>query len=239
MRLGVVIPSKGRWMHVDKHPLARHALWIVPGNEVEHYRAMGVEACCEPPGTRSIPTLRQKIVERYLPDFDVLVQIDDDLHSVWNVMHEKSRKVEDPQEILEVLAQTGQMALDMELPVFGYNQTSHPMYADTQHPFRLRTWVYGTLGITRYAAGMRFDRVTYQSEDADFCLQSLERSRLCMKDLRWAFVLTSYPGGNDERETKLREWESAQELLKLWGPKVVRKNPRYPKRGMVFRLWMG
>lgn len=157
-------------------------------------------------------------VLRQLPH-RVVVFIDDDIARIaW--VHSTHYVYLDPQQVQLMIMNLVINADDLGAHVFGISENDIRK-TSCLVPFRLRAVVGGLIGVI--GRGSSFDERNRLKVDYDFCLQSMVKHRLLLKDHRYFLAQdrNTLPGGNMEFRSKDAEKAEIDNLVSWWGPDVV------------------
>lgn len=193
----LVIPSRRRETLVRSHPLLPYSTLLVARDEVSAYRSV----CADDTrivghnanGIAEIQSLM--IQEAFKRNVQFMVRIDDDAICLEYMMTRNKTTINDPLQWIAVYLSTATMAIDAEIPVFGYNRSPKPQARNAQHPFLLRDWIVGTtIGVTQsidIVPGLK------TCEDIAISLASIEKSGMILVDQRWYVVTKTLGMGFD------------------------------------------
>lgn len=146
---------------------------------------------------------------------ETIIMLDDDITCFYCLTGAKSKRITEPDVILEILVNTAIMAKDIKTNCFGFSQTDIRKYKATD-PFNLCTWVGGVIGVI--GKNQRFRNDKYKV-DIDFCLQSLLNKRIVFQNcMYWAAQMRDNNiGGNSEFRTSEEYNKSLDSLKEKWG----------------------
>lgn len=146
---------------------------------------------------------------------ETIVMIDDDIVGFRCLTGEKSRKINDPLEFMQVIINTAVMAKDAGTSVFGFSQTDIRKYYATE-PFILNTWLGGIIGVIGRKYRFRKDKFKV---DIDFCLKVLMGDRIVWQDKRYTAdqMRDNNAGGNAKFRTEDEYIKSVNSLKEKWG----------------------
>lgn len=141
--------------------------------------------------------------------------IDDDISIMYCITDLKARRIDDPDEFLQILINTAVMAKDAGTHCFGYSQTDSRKYLCTD-PFVLCSWVGCIIGVIGKDTLFRDDKFKV---DIDFCLKKLLVDRIIWIDNRYYCIQNrdNNKGGNSMFRTAEEYEKSLESLLKKWG----------------------
>jgi hypothetical protein len=216
----VVIPSKDRVEDCRTAlTLFPNALVVVREDQVQQYRALGVELLAHPMNVGGIGPLKNWILDN-VPD-ETLFLVDDDVYNVRSPIGHptKSHSIRDPQMIMEFLGNAELIARGLGTPVFGFDQTGGDVRKfRPQDPLGFSGWVGAAMGII--GRGLRFDDNLRIRADIDFCLQCQRKYRTIVCDRRFSFIHRprfTYRGGNAATRSQERNDKELAYLRAKWG----------------------
>lgn len=146
---------------------------------------------------------------------NILIMLDDDIKFCYCLSHERTQRITDKEEVVQILINTAVMAQDVGTNVFGFSQTDIRKFNGT-NPFNLCTWVGGVIGVI----GRKFEfRDDFFKVDIDYCLQNLLVDRVIWQDTRYLFSQDrdNNAGGNSMFRTEEKYQKSLQSLQEKWG----------------------
>ena len=155
---------------------------------------------------------------------NIIIMIDDDINSCYCLTGKFSRRIDDKDELLQVLINTAVMANDLGLHCFGFSQTDIRKFNATE-PFRLNSWVGCVIGVIGKDIDFRDDKFKV---DIDFCLKCLLVDRIVWLDNRYYFNQNrdNNAGGNSIWRTQEAYEKSTNDLCEKWG-KFLKKSDKY------------
>lgn len=163
---------------------------------------------------------------------DCLVEVDDDLRCVYSLTG-KRRKITDPESIGEIIANSAQIAADLNIGVFCWNRTQNTVISDPVfQPVRFVMPVSCSFGLRGRARERQFDPELPGRADFDFTLRTLLKDRILYADARFYFDhgrILSGLGGNVGLLSEEAYAASTQKLQQRWGRYVSFKKPGYQK----------
>lgn len=186
---------------------------LVPESEREAYsKVIANPLLTVPDEVRGLGQLRNWILDNFKEE--TIVMVDDDISIVYNLSGEKARRIDDPEELVQIIINDAVMAKDTGCKCFGYSQTDIRKYKGHE-PFSFSKWVGCVIGVIGRKYRFRNDKFKV---DIDFCLQNLLVDRILFVDNRYYFAQKrdTNKGGNSEFRTKEGYDESKQSLIKKW-----------------------
>ena len=141
--------------------------------------------------------------------------VDDDIKHFYCLTGIRTRQVNDPDEVVQVIINAAVMAKDAGAHCFGFSQTDIRKYNGTE-PFRFNSWVGCLVGVIGRDYRFRDDKFKV---DIDFCLQNLLVDRIVWIDNRYwtSQSRDNNLGGNAKYRTKDEFDKSLKSLLDKWG----------------------
>jgi len=241
MKFTLFIPSLGRPNVLAVNPLLEHAIVLLAEEQLPEY-----EAAFHVVGRRpkdivlgngfGVAKARNRIMEQWA-DEDFIAMVDDDTFGIMRLMRYVPDKVTDPEHMLDVLANTGRLALDCGSTVFGYALTPRPMERQAYKPFSFRGRLdEAACGITDRT--FRFDESLKVSTDIDATFESIRRSRLCLVDNRYSWLHERWSRGGLSADRTAEVTRGAIRYLQAkWGKGMVELKPgKGSKSGMSLRV---
>lgn len=237
----IVIPSRQRSQYIMSHPLIGVATVLVAESEAATYRKLNIKVE-EHPNLPNIGKIRQWALElARRGGYRYLFMSDDDIRACVYTFSRATRKVEDVDEMLEIIDHVALAAEDAGSMTFGFNGSTNPLYRFVEQPVILRgTYPGFHLGVTRLGLDtIRFDEVV-NIEDYDACLQSIQYTGLSWRDQRWCWVHPAdLPGGNTDMDSYEQILGYIETFRNRWGPAIVRPGPDRPNGAPGFKLNLG
>lgn len=230
MKMTVFIPSLGWPVECATNPLLPYSTVVLAGEEVEKY-----EAEFEKRGVRpqriitgngfGLPHARNLCLQHW-DDEDVQVQVDDDTTAARRMMRFGPEYITDGAHLMDILASTARLALDMRSTIFGYLTNPVPMQRNAYKPFDLRgrvdSSIHGCIDPT-----FSWDEHLIVSSDIDATLESIRRSRLALVDNRYGWLHERWTRGG---LAKFRSSDTAEKSLRYleqkWGRGVIVRTGR-------------
>lgn len=219
----IVIPSRKRAQS------CAHALRLFPSAtvcvdeaEAADYApicaATNVELLLHPSSVAGIGPLRQWILDNV--EDETVFMVDDDVSHLGVVAGRATRhaRIQDPDAVLQIVANAEACARGLGTPVFGFSQNGADVRKfRPQDPFVLATWVGGAIGII--GRDLRYDTELRLRADIDFCLQALLKYRCIFMDNRCAFIHQRFnnTGGNAHQRSQERNAYELAYLKRKWG----------------------
>jgi len=160
---------------------------------------------------------------------DYILMMDDDVDSLGYFENgEKKKFTKD--EIDEFIVNGFNMAIGLNVKLWGINMTADRMAYREYSPISFQTPILGTFsGIIK--TNLRYDEELYLKEDYDFFLQHLQRDHKILRFNKYHYntIHLTIPGGCANYRTMQEEKRQAEILKKRWGDKVVKiKNTTNP-----------
>ena len=170
--------------------------------------------------------LNQAVQER------CLVEIDDDLRCVYALVG-KRRKITDPDTIRDIIANSVQVASDLDIGVFCWNRTQNTAISDPIfQPIRFVMPVSSSFGLRGRARERKFDSGFPGRADFDFTLTTLLEDRILYADCRFYFDhgrIFSGLGGNVGLISSEEFQAGTERLHQKWGRYLSTKKPSWQK----------
>ncbi|MBU1974624.1 MAG: hypothetical protein KKH52_04490 [Nanoarchaeota archaeon] len=180
----IVILSRSRSKWISAHKIFPEATLVVPDNEVDFYKHLGLEIIPINPEIRGLGEIRNWIIKKF-PE-EVIVMVDDDVTALWYMHVAYGVNIKDPDYIQQVIENLIVMSLDLGVKCFGFNQAFDVRKYRPFEPFRLKGWVGGVIGVI--GKDQLFTTVNKCKVDIDFCLEQLKTNRIILVDNRYSFI---------------------------------------------------
>ena len=213
--LKIVIISRGRYDVITTTKLLPKEIEVVvPVSEEQKYREKIENPLVLIPDDQiGLGMVRNWCLDNFSEE--TLIMVDDDLDCLYDLTGEKTRRIEDSEEIMQVLINTAVMAKDSGAKFFCFSQTDIRKYNATE-PFYLSRWIGGVVGVIGRQLRFRDDKFKV---DIDFTLKNLLVNRIVWQDARYTFVQkrNGNKGGNSIFRTEREYKESVKSLQETWG----------------------
>ena len=219
MKIKKLIMSRGRPQNIpaliENFPFA--TLCIAKG-ESEDYREWPGEVLYHPDDVVGLSVTRQWILEYFREKNCGVFYLDDDIKGVYSVVSPSGRKIDNPNDIDQLIDNAAQCSCDAGIPLFGFSISAQPHYFKSSKPFYLSTWLAGAFGVHAFG-DLNFDTNLKTREDVDIAMQCLRKYRIVWKDARFSFqfALNFNDGGAQALRTKDLDMQSVGRLKKKWG----------------------
>ena len=214
----VVILSRGRYNTITTHKLLPSYIEVVvPDDEIDLYKEVLENPLIPiPHELEGLGAVRNWCLKNF--EEETIIMIDDDIVNCYYLADLKARRIDDGQELLQILINTAVMAKDMGVHCFGYSQTDIRKFNGTE-PFKLNSWVGCVVGVIGRKYEFRNDKFKV---DIDFCLQNLLVDRRLFIDNRYYFIQKRdcNVGGNSKYRTQEAFNKSVESLKEKWGDYV-------------------
>jgi len=183
LKLRQVILSRGRSQRVKTHALVPGATLVVPTNEVEAYRHLGMETVAIPPERIGISAVRNWIIQHF-PE-EVIVMYDDDVTGLRTLAGLRNRLLK-PDEVEAVVENTAYCAAGAGARLFGWNQRPDPRCLQRNDPVSVVHWCGGVVGVI--GKDIRWDELLRFKCDIDCGLTELLLNRILWHESRFCFL---------------------------------------------------
>jgi hypothetical protein len=205
--------SRGRSDRVTTHKLVPQATLVVPENEVEAYRPLGLEIVPIPPDSIGVSAVRNWIVRRF--DEEAVVMYDDDVTACRALAGLTNRYIS-PEEVTAMVENTAYCCAGAGARLFGWNQRPDPRVIARNDPFSVFNWVGGVVGVV--GKEVRWDELLKFKCDIDCCLTELMNNRIIWHEKRFCFVQKRDKnlGGNSLFRSPERIAAEKRYLQKKW-----------------------
>lgn len=213
----VVVFSRGRADTIQTHYLMPYAVVAVPESEAEAYRKRVTEneIITYPDSVVGVGRTRNWLIDNI--DADIQVQVDDDIQYLTLLTGYSPVSIKDPQYILDVFENSANMALDLGVSMFIYNQIPDVRKYRHFEPFKLVGWGGCAIGVI--GKDFKFTEETVSKVDVDFALQHLAKERVLWCDFRYSFaqIREKNKGGSSLFRTKDTIKRDCDYLKNKWG----------------------
>lgn len=223
----ILILSRSRFTSIKKNTLKLFPDWVevvVPMSQREDYESeIDNPLITTPDNIIGLGMLRNWVLDNFKEK--TIIMVDDDILSLYSLTGQNARRIEDSEEVIQILINTAVMANDLGISCFGFSQKDIRMYHGTS-PFLLNGWVGCVIGVIGRKYRFREDKFKV---DIDFCLQNLLVDRIVWTDDRYMFAQErdNNTGGNSEFRTQENLETSMESLVAKWSPYVVVNKTRH------------
>ena len=179
----LIVISRSRFDTIQKDTLSLLPDWVevlVPVSEKEEYsKRISNPVITVPDQICGLGQLRNWVLDNFAEE--TVVMIDDDINTVYCLTGEKSQRIEDKDQLVQIIINDAVMAKDMGCKCFGFTQSDIRKYKNTE-PFSMCGWVGCVIGVIGRKYRFRNDKYKV---DIDFCLQNLLADRIIFIDNRY------------------------------------------------------
>lgn len=243
----IIIPSKGRANKVGGYTLKLFPSATLFVDEIEkdeyekHCPNTKIRTHSHDLAGSGMGEIRRAMI--LSSEAEVVVMLDDDLHSVWYIgVTGKRRKIQNIDELLAIIENTIQMAFDLNLSMFSWVvQGRGSLYYEKFEPFRLDKYSHSHWGVI--GKEILPDPKCKTIEDYDMFLKNLLRKRIVFQDTRYQFdpatVCGKGRGGCQSLRTKELEIEMTKYMESKWGKyfkRKITKNRNEQKRELIIKV---
>lgn len=224
MKISVAAPSYKRPNAVDTLTYLPSTKIYVDEKEADEYRKNYPKAnivAVESKYQGNVCRIRNKILEDHKNE--IVCIIDDDLRSIAYFEKDVDHKIPDEYSFLAFLYKYTQMALDMDIRLWGINVNFDKQCYREYTPFSFTSYI-GSPFMVHIRPELRFDERLSLKEDYDFTLQNLNKYRRTLRVNKYHYVVkqVDQPGGCAAYRNMDREKEQLLLLQKKWGSDIVR-----------------
>lgn len=224
----VVILSRGRANSISTTKLLPSYIEvIVPKSQKADYELkIANPLITTPDDIIGLGSLRNWVLDNF-KEYSVIM-CDDDINYFYNLSGEKTKRVTDPEEVLQILINTCVMARDAGAKFFGYSQTDIRKYKGYD-PFSMCSWIGTIVGINGRKYRFRKDRYKV---DIDYSLQNLLVERIIWMDNRYyaSNNKDNNTGGNAQFRNEEDYNRSIETLKEKWGDCIKVRDYKSQKR---------
>lgn len=212
-----MILSRGRSGSIAENTCRVLPEWVevlVPESEADLYRKQIPNPLLTVPDSiEGLGRLRSWVLDNFTEE--TVVMVDDDISHFYRLTGALTERIEDPDEVAQVIINAAVMCKDAGCSVFGFSQTDIRKYNATA-PFNLTGWVGCIVGVVGRKYRFRDDKFKV---DIDFCLQCMLVDRILWIDNRYyaAQRRDNNLGGNARWRTQEDFQKSIDSLVSKWG----------------------
>lgn len=203
---------------------------LVPESEEQDYKSkVRNPVTTVPDDVCGLGELRNWVLDNF--DDETVVMVDDDIAYMYRFTGERTERVSDPEEVIEIICNTAIMARDAGAWWFGFSQTDIRKYKGYD-PFSMCKWIGCVVGVNGRNLRFRSDKFKV---DIDYTLQNMLVNRVVWVDNRYYFSQSrdNNSGGNATFRTKELYENSIETLKRKWGACITVKNRKtQPRIGM-------
>lgn len=217
----LLILSRGRSASIADKTCRILPEWVevlVPESELEDYRQRVPNPLLTvPDSVEGLGRLRNWVLDNFTEE--TVIMVDDDVNHFYRLTGPLTERVEDPEEVVQVIVNTAVMAMDAGVHCFGYAQTDIRKYNATM-PFSLTGWVGCLIGVVGRKFRFRDDKFKV---DIDYCLQCMLVDRIIWIDGRYWLSQSrdNNLGGNAKFRTQEEFERSLDSLVSKWGDALL------------------
>ena len=212
----VIIPSRKRVNILKRDALAifPYATVVVAESEKNDY-SFCTDLVTHPDDVSGIAPIRQWCLDKF--DDELILFVDDDVQMVVSLVGYRPTRYSDPGDIAKIVSNAANVCRDLNLAIFGFNQSWDIRKFNPLKPIKLNSWVGGVIGFC--GRGVRYDTRLKMRADVDVCMQSLLKQRIVYTEDRFSFIQTRFAlaGGNAVNRSESREKEELGKLMSKWG----------------------
>lgn len=211
----IVILSRGRWDTITTHKLIPDATLIITDQEEQKYSHIDIQKKIIPAKIKGISAVRNWVLENMKEK--IIVMFDDDIDKMYILTGTYCDTTKKPEYIKDVIENTAQMAEDLEVGCFGWNQSWDTRKYDPFKPFKFNKWIGTAIGVI--GKEIKWDNALMFKCDIDFCLQQMWKKRILWNDTRYAFSCKrdKNKGGNSLFRTHEKIQSEIEYLKNKWG----------------------
>lgn len=224
----VLILSRGRANSITTTKLLPE--WVevlVPESQADDYRAkVKNPVITTPDDVIGLGALRNWVLDNFKEH--TVIMCDDDINYFYRLTGEKTQRVSDPEEVMQILINTCVMARDAGAKMFGFSQTDIRKYKGYE-PFALCCWIGTIVGVNGRKYRFRNDKYKV---DIDYTLQNLLVERIIWMDSRYyaSNNKDNNMGGNAQFRNEDEYNRSIETLKDKWGDCIKVRNYQSQKR---------
>jgi hypothetical protein len=231
VRLRVISPSLNRADIVTTHKVVPWVEYAVGPEDTDAYTERDLPVWALPDGVKSIPVVRNYIMDHCGADW--VLMVDDDLTGIGGFAEGKAFKLS-MAECERIIYEGFQCAEQAGARLWGINMVSAPMAYREYTPFCFKAPVLGPFcGHILADNPIRYDSRLTLKEDWDFFIASMERHRRVVR-MNWLHYVCDHlkaPGGCTMSRTMAHEMEQLDLLRRKWGSEIVQRDFAHSGKG--------
>lgn len=233
MIIKYLVPSYKRAKTITTLDYLGKAVAVVSEDEIAEYRRYHPQyaedrfiVCPREFQGKGKPKILNWILDNCWNDCDVIIELDDDIHSyMTNVKNGKSRPLTEA-EVYEIFENNSNLAREWGCGIWGLNINSDPLSYDEFCPFRLHAYIDGGTVAHVVKNELRYDEELSVKEDVDYFLQNLKKYHKALRVEKYWIKKESFTneGGANAIRTSDLEKEQFKRMQEKWGSKIIRPN---------------
>lgn len=244
MRIKYVIPSYKRAKTITTMDYLKKAVVVVAEREYEEYKNIHpwwgegrIIACPDEYQGYGKPKVLNWILDNLFDDCDVLVELDDDIHSYMAHVRNGKDRVLYEDEVYEIFENNSRLAQEWGCGIWGLSLNSDPISYREFQPFSLHAYIDGgTVGHV-VKNELRYDEELSVKEDVDYFLQNLKKYHKALRVEKYYINKESFTneGGANAICNSQLEKEQFTRMQQKWGSKIIRPNKPTAKKESKIR----
>lgn len=244
MKIKYIVPSYKRAKSICTLDYITKASVVIAENEYEEYRKYHPDysedrfiVCPNEFQGHGKPKVLNWILDNLFDDCDVLIELDDDIHSyVAHMKNEKDRPLTED-EVYEIFENNSRIAQEWGCGIWGLSPNSDPMVYDEFKPFRLHAYIDGGTVAHVKKNELRYDESLSVKEDVDFFLQNIQKYHKALRVEKYYINKESFTneGGANAIRNSMLEKEQFKRMQEKWGSKIIRPNRPTAKKNSTIR----
>lgn len=225
-KVSIAIPTKGRFDAVITN--VKNQILIVDKSEIDIYREHNPDAeILECPNFNNLALKRNWILDKFKDVF----MLDDDIIAVHKLYDSNEDVFLNPEESNKIIQDAYKRALDLEIHLFGFNNSPQLIHYNAMKPFMFKGFINGcAMGIISNEK-IRFTDKTVAVEDYYINLLNAYHFRRNFIDKRFCFKQVDKKtflekGGQSTNRTLDTEKQDSMFLRRVFGESIILKKER-------------
>lgn len=184
MQLRKIIISRSRHDLITTHKVVPDATLVVTESEAHLYEHTGLEIVKIPDSVMGLGAVRNWVLDHFTEE--IILMFDDDIKYLLSIMNVSPIRINDLDEVYDIIENTVSNAVEAGVTVFSFDQKGDCRKFRENRPFLLTSWVGSVVGII--GRKYRFTETNKFKVDADYSLQCLLYDRIVWIDTRYSFI---------------------------------------------------
>lgn len=249
MKIKYIVPSYSRAKTITTMDYLKRAQVVVAEREAEEYRRFNphwgedrIIVCPDSVQGHGKPKVLNWILDNLFDDCDVLIELDDDIHSYMAHVRNGKDRIIYEDEVYEIFENNCRLAKEWGCGIWGLSINSDPISYREYQPFSLHAYIDGGTVAHVEKNELRYDEELSVKEDVDFFLQNLQKYHKVLRVEKYYINKESFTNDGGANAIRCEELEKEQfkRMQKKWGSKIIRPNkPKAVKSSKIRGLGGG